>query len=164
MVSRLLVYLDTSVASAYFDERDQSRMLTTGEFWQRLEGYEVLISDLVIGEIRQIADENRRRTIEDLIRKFVLVVIDEETRALANRYLQVGVFGSTSAADALHVAAATVAGADLIVSWNFQHMVKVRTIPKSKCGQPQLGLSRNRYSLPSGIVGVEREEAYGILQ
>lgn len=136
---RLLVYLDTSVASAYFDERDQARMLTTREFWKRLEGYEVLISDLVIGEIRQIADENRRRTIEDLLRKFVLVVIDEETRALADRYLQVGVFGSTSAADALHVAAATVAGADLIVSWNFQHMVKVRTIQRVNAANLDLG-------------------------
>ena len=136
---RLLVYLDTSVASAYFDERDQARMLTTREFWKRLEGYEVLISDLVIGEIRQIADENRRRTIEDLLRKFVLVVIDEETRALAGRYLQVGVFGSTSAADALHVAAATVAGADLIVSWNFQHMVKVRTIQRVNAANLDLG-------------------------
>ncbi len=136
---RLLVYLDTSVASAYFDERDQARMLTTREFWKRLEGYEVLISDLVIGEIRQIADENRRRTIEDLLRKFVLVVIDEETRALAGRCLQVGVFGSTSAADALHVAAATVAGADLIVSWNFQHMVKVRTIQRVNAANLDLG-------------------------
>ena len=136
---QLIVYLDTSVASAYFDERDQPRMLTTREFWNRLEDYEVLISDLVIGEIRQITDENRRHTVEELLREFMLVVIDEEAQVLANRYLQVGIFGSTSSADALHVAAATVAGADLIVSWNFQHMVKVRTIQRVNATNLDLG-------------------------
>jgi predicted nucleic acid-binding protein len=136
---QLVVYLDTSVASAYFDRRDRARMLTTREFWRRLEGYEVLISDLVIGEIRQIPDENRRRTVEDLLREFALVVIDEEVRALADRYLRVGIFGSTSSADALHVAAGTVAGADVIVSWNFQHMVKVRTVQRVSAANLDLG-------------------------
>ncbi len=136
---QFLVYLDTSVASAYSDERDQTRMLATREFWNRLEGYEVLISDLVIGEIRQISDENRRHTVEELLRKFVLVVIDEEAQALANRYLQAGIFGSTSTADALHVAAATVAGADVIASWNFQHMVKIRTIQRVNAANLDLG-------------------------
>ena len=45
---KMLIYLDTSVASAYFDDRDMSRMLATRAFWTRMDSYEASISDLVI--------------------------------------------------------------------------------------------------------------------
>ena len=42
---------------------------------------------------------------------------------LAKSYIDANVLGQASEGDALHVAAATVAGADLILSWNFKHIV-----------------------------------------
>ncbi len=102
----LVVYLDTSVPSAYFDDRSRSRMLETQEFWNRLSSYEVLISDLVIREVRQLPDESRREALEHLLRQFTVAVVDDEVRELARRYLEVGVFGASSSVDALHVAAA----------------------------------------------------------
>lgn len=38
--------------------------------------------------------------------------------------MSAGILGEGSRADAVHVAAATVAEADLIVSWNFTHIVR----------------------------------------
>ncbi len=38
--------------------------------------------------------------------------------------------GSGSRGDAIHVAAATVAGADLVLSWNFKHIVNYDRIHK----------------------------------
>lgn len=46
----------------------------------------------------------------------------EESKALFNE-IKSGVVGNTCKADAEHVAAASVAGADFIVSWNFKHIV-----------------------------------------
>lgn len=51
-----------------------------------------------------------------------------EAKDLAEEYVRSGVLGSASAADAMHVAVATVAGADLIVSWNFRHIVNYNRI------------------------------------
>ena len=44
---------------------------------------------------------------------------------LARAYLDAGVVGPRSREDALHVAAATIARADAIVSWNFKHIVRL---------------------------------------
>ena len=56
------------------------------------------------------------------------VSIGEEAKELAKAYIQAGVLGQASASDALHVAAASVAGADLILSWNFKHIVNFSRI------------------------------------
>ncbi len=56
------------------------------------------------------------------------VVIDDEVKELAEKYVQGGVLGPASASDALHVAAASVAGAELILSWNFKHIVNFSRI------------------------------------
>ena len=52
----------------------------------------------------------------------------KEARELAEAYLRAGVLGKTCVSDALHVAAASVAGADLILSWNFKHIVNFSRI------------------------------------
>jgi hypothetical protein len=50
---------------------------------------------------------------------------NDEAEFLQERYLEAGILGETWRDDALHVAIATVARADLIVSWNFKHIVQV---------------------------------------
>lgn len=54
----------------------------------------------------------------------------EEVSRLAKAYLDAGVLGASSFADATHVASATAGGADLILSWNFRHMVNYERIRK----------------------------------
>jgi len=46
-----------------------------------------------------------------------------EIESLRDAYLTAGVVGPASRLDAEHIAAATIAGADMIVSWNFKHIV-----------------------------------------
>jgi len=50
--------------------------------------------------------------------------------ALAQAYIDAGILSSSRMADAIHVAAATVARADLILSWNFRHIVNYDRIRK----------------------------------
>jgi hypothetical protein len=56
------------------------------------------------------------------------ILLTAEVKDLAEDYVRSGVLGATFADDATHVAAATVAGADLIVSWNFRHIVNYNRI------------------------------------
>lgn len=51
-----------------------------------------------------------------------------ESNGLARAYLQAGVIGKRWLEDCRHVAAATVARADAIVSWNFKHIVRLDRI------------------------------------
>ena len=58
------------------------------------------------------------------------VAIDDDVRALAYAYISAGVLTRKRRSDAFHVAAASVAGADLVVSWNFKHLVNYDRIRK----------------------------------
>jgi hypothetical protein len=52
------------------------------------------------------------------------VAAGKEVDALAKAYVEAGAVGPASLMDAMHVATATVAGADLVLSWNFRHIVR----------------------------------------
>ena len=51
-----------------------------------------------------------------------------EAERLRDAYLRAGVVTSVSSDDALHVAVATIARAEMIVSWNFKHIVHYEKI------------------------------------
>jgi len=51
-----------------------------------------------------------------------------EIALLAEAYIAAGVVGAKWYEDCLHVAFATVARADAIVSWNFKHIVRLDRI------------------------------------
>ncbi len=52
--------------------------------------------------------------------------IEEGARRLAQEYVRRGVFSAATMEDALHVAVAVVSRQDMLVSWNFRHLVNRR--------------------------------------
>ena len=76
-----------------------------------------------------LAPENVRAVLSDLSTQHVQrIAITDEIGALAQAYFVAGAIGKANEDDALHVAAATVARADVIVSWNFRHIVNFQRI------------------------------------
>lgn len=123
---RLRIYLDTSVVSAYVDERLPERRQATLEFWNRLRDYEVAISELTVLEIHATGDARFRAEMMRLVSSFCVLRIEEEARGLAHEYVQRGVFSPGTTEDAVHVAVAVVSRQDILVSWNFRHLVNRR--------------------------------------
>ena len=125
--AKLRVYIDTSVIGGCEDEgfRGPSRRLI--ERCMRGE-VKLVVSAVTAGELRQASPPVRQvlRTIDPVHLERV-----EVTRAvenLANAYIESGALGENMRADALHIATATVAGVDVLASWNFRHMVNLRRI------------------------------------
>ena len=58
---------------------------------------------------------------------YEVISIDVEMRSLADRYVRAGIFPSRYFSDALHTSAAVLSNADILVSWNFKHLVKRST-------------------------------------
>ena len=75
----------------------------------------------------------------DLIRSFAVLAVTAEAEALADEYVGREVFPRAARADAIHVAVATVHGIGILVSWNFRHMVKLRTRQLLAAINPLLG-------------------------
>lgn len=69
----------------------------------------------------------------------VFVETTDEVRRLASRYVAVGVVGPAKMDDALHIAFATLAGADRLVSWNYKHIVNDRRIGLVNAVNRELG-------------------------
>ena len=126
---RLRVYVDNSVISGTQDDEfaEESR-----RFFDLVAGgeYVALVSSMTYDEMGG-APAGAERVLRELPREGVEeVVVDDEVRVLAEAYVRAGVLTVNRRYDALHVAAASVAGADLIVSWNFEHMVNYNRIRK----------------------------------
>ena len=120
------VYLDTSVISALFDERTPERMTMTFALWSKLIDYEVYISELVLEEIER-ANEQIRAKLFSEIQDFTVLKISKEAEKLAEIYVKQGVFPEKYFDDALHVALASVNQIGILLSWNFTHLVKLKT-------------------------------------
>ncbi len=123
---RLQVYLDTSVFSAYFDSRTTDRQRETEAFWARRAEFALATSELARDELRQAPDHIHRRRLLGLLRGFKILVVTDEMQALGQRYVQEGVFTPTMFNDAVHVAAAVISRQDVLLSWNFRHLVNRR--------------------------------------
>jgi len=87
-----------------------------------------LYSDLIETELLN-APEKIREYFKNLPKENIeRVVVNDEILELATRYIEEKVVGQTSFDDCVHIATATINKADILVSWNFKHIVNVYRI------------------------------------
>jgi hypothetical protein len=65
--------------------------------------------------------------MEDLVRDFIVIRFDEQVDELAQEYIARGIFPEKYLSDANHIAIAAVNRIGYFASWNFKHIVKVKT-------------------------------------
>ncbi len=80
------------------------------------------------------------------------VAISEEAESLAEEYLVRGAVPRKFAADALHIAIATLSPSDLLVSWNFKHIVNVFRIRRYNSVNILLGYRQLEIRSPREVV------------
>ncbi len=118
----LRIYIDNSVVGGCHDEEFEVESIAF--FDMARDGKVVLmVSDLLLDELNPAPPEVREVFPSLPQGAIERVETTEEAEALRDAYLAAGVVGPARATDALHVAIASVAEADMIVSWNFKHMV-----------------------------------------
>ena len=137
---KLRIYADTSAIGGCEDEefRRPSRRMFEGFRTGRAT---LVLSALTIRELvgapykvrrmfEEVPDENREA-----------LPITGEAQKLADAYIEAGVVGRSSEADALHIALATLARADVLASWNFKHMVSLPRIRAYNAVNRRMGYS-----------------------
>ncbi|MBQ7264365.1 MAG: PIN domain-containing protein [Synergistaceae bacterium] len=136
------IYLDTSVMSHLFHEDVPGKMGDTLSFWEDVEAgmYDVVISEATLAELEDCR-EPKRSALIDAVKAIghTFLPRSEEAEALADAYVREGVLTSRHRDDLMHIALAVVSGCDIIVSWNFKHMVHVRTIQSVRAVNAQEG-------------------------
>lgn len=120
----LRIYADTSVFGGCHDEefrKDSLKLIRQISHGRIL----LLVSEVVLREL-EAAPRDVLRILEELPPDHVeRIYLSRDVLELREAYLRAGILARKWADDALHVAAATVARADAIVSWNFKHIVRL---------------------------------------
>jgi hypothetical protein len=144
------IYVETSVWSQALAEDAPQLREATELFFAAVKANRVplFISEVVFAEFSKAADEvgNRLRNLTRELSPTVIAMTDEATR-LAMEYYSAGVVPPSKLDDARHVAIAVVHELDVLVSWNYRHLVNL----KRKEAFHHLG-SINGYLKPLQIV------------
>ena len=134
------IYLDTSVVSVRFDSRAGERQALTKEFFDQVEISQLCTSEVTIQEVEATSDDQHRQLMVDMINQIEILPLSDEVKTVGQQYMVAGIFSARMMLDAYHVAAASVAGIPILVSWNFRHLVNRRRRAAVLDVNMQLGL------------------------
>jgi hypothetical protein len=146
-------YFDTSVFGGVYDTEFEEE---TAILFERVNLGKVLCvySDLTQSELSKapqkvldffngIRDKNKE-----------LVKVTPESFSLAQTYINEKVVGKTSIDDCVHIATATINKTDVLVSWNFKHIVNIYRIRGYNSVNLRLGYPTLDIRSPKEIVGI----------
>jgi predicted nucleic acid-binding protein len=122
-----LVYADTSVYGGVYDD-DFSKASTSFFDAVRRGSFQLVLSEIVHREL-SFAPVQVQELFQEMLPLAFLIPVSEQAVNLQQSYIKEGIVTNKSLDDALHVALATVSECDLIVSWNFKHIVHFQKIP-----------------------------------
>jgi predicted nucleic acid-binding protein len=127
MTNKKRVYLDTSVIGGCFDEKFSVASLKLMECIH-VGMYEAMLSQVTFDELLG-APEQVRAIIDDFSSEEVSIIpTTQEVDELTDAYLLAKIVTPKYREDAAHIAHATIGGADVLVSWNFRHIVNLLRI------------------------------------
>jgi predicted nucleic acid-binding protein len=123
-IKKTILYVDTSVIGGYYDEEfsSETRHLLDNLFESN---FFIMFSSVTEDELL-----NAPKQVQQLLGKIpdelkIRVELSREAVQLADAYISAKVVGKTSREDCLHIALATIHNADVLVSWNFKHIVNI---------------------------------------
>jgi predicted nucleic acid-binding protein len=152
------VYLETTLFNYYFDEDRDAHPDTVTFFEECAAGkFEPYTSLYVIDELNDAPAEKREKMIA-LIEQYGISVLaaTDDTDNLAKRYLAEGALPQGSLTDASHIAVASVHSLDMIISLNFRHIVRDKTIKMTVAINTLLGYPQINIKSPMEVINDEK--------
>jgi len=146
-------YADTSVFGGVFDEEFEK---PSKKFFNAVRSGDIrlLTSELVRQEI-QAGPYKLQKFFEKMLAFAEVVGVSEAVLELQKTYINRKIVSRKYATDAMHVSLATVAGARVIVSWNFKHIVNFRKIPMYNPANASQGYHPIGIYSPLEVIGYE---------
>lgn len=126
-MKRFRVYADTSVFGGCFDDEftDESKSffadIKAGKFV-------LVVSSTTLGELERVPDYVQKVLGELPPENMEIIEFSDEIARLRDAYLEARIVEPEGKADAEHIASASVADVDFVVSWNFRHIVHYEKI------------------------------------
>jgi len=121
------IYLDTCVIGGYFDKEFK---VPTSLFFKKVMGGLIVPVISEVTEVELMGSPRRVRDFWNTLPNDTIefVELTPDAYSLARKYIAEGVVGANNLVDAEHIAIATVHRVDVLVSWNFRHIVNLNRI------------------------------------
>ena len=106
-------------------------MADTRQLWEmfRAGKYDVYLSTVTLEEVEAFPEPKRSNLYKYLEQiDYKLVRIDDIAVSIAQQIIDIGILTSKSYDDCQHIGAAIASECDCIISWNFKHIVNIKTI------------------------------------
>ena len=155
-MKRQRVYIDTSIVGGFFDTEFAEE---TKSLFQRLENKEIIfvVSDVLFEELEE-APSNVKYLLGNYDENsFEKVVLTDEAKELADKYIAENVVGRTSLDDCRHIALATINNVDVLASWNFKHIVNLTRIRGYNAVNLKNGYKTLEIRNPKELIDHEKE-------
>ena len=96
---------------------------------RRARKYDVYLSTITLEEIESCPEPKRNNLYKYLEKiDYELVRIDDIAASIAQQIIDIGILTKKSYDDCQHIGAAIASECDCIISWNFKHIVNIKTI------------------------------------
>jgi hypothetical protein len=151
------VYVDTSVIGGCFDP--EFEIWSNGLIEDFRKGrFRLVLSDVTAAEIEG-APEVVRELHGEMLSMAEILAVTEEVLSLLAAYDAHGILGPRFRNDMIHIALATVAEADVLVSWNFRHIVRLDKIRQFNGVNLELGYKTVAIYSPREVTTHGREDS-----
>jgi len=150
------IYIDTSVLGGCFDtefSRWSNQLLTDihrGSFAP-------VLSEIVAAEMPDAPDAVQALYADLIAGNAEFIAVSTEALELADAYQQRGILTSKYYNDGVHIAVATVAEVDLLVSWNFKHIVHFDKIRRFNAVNLERGYKPLQIFSPREVISYDNE-------
>jgi len=134
----LRVYTDTSVLGGCFDPEFEVWSKGLLEDFRRGR-FRPVLSEVTAAEVIPAPEPVRDVYAELLALGAEVLPVTPEALNLRKSYLERGVLGNRFENDMLHIALATIGDVDVLVSWNFRHIVRLEKIRAFSAVNIELG-------------------------
>ena len=148
----LRIYVENSVIGGYFEKEFEESTKELFELF-RQGVYIPVLSSHVIDELDEGAPEHVKNLL--LTINFEKYILNDIMIKLADKYLEQKVVSEKYRGDALHIAIATVLGVDILVSWNFKHIVNLNRIKMFNSVNLREGFNSLEIRTPKEVVFYE---------
>jgi len=147
------LYLDTSIPNFVLAKELPGEQLITRALFDEIKmgKHKAFISRAVIDEISRASEPKRTRLLS-LIKDFEVLDVTPDCETLAREYVRNGIIPQKYEADALHIAIATIHNMDILVSWNFAHIVRVKTRKEANAINVLLGYKSIELASPQEVI------------
>jgi hypothetical protein len=153
-----IVYIETTIVSYLVAKSNRDPILSAHQrltqlWWQdQRQFYQCVISEETLAEAAR-GDTDQARLRLDALRELPVLAINADVENLAVALLESGSMPPVARSDAIHVAAATLAGVDFLLTWNCRHLANPHLMKRLRAFIAERGLTLPEICTPVELDG-----------